>query len=206
MKISEMELDELYALSSQEKLDFFLREAQDDGAYRKVVLLLGSKPQNAICRAHAAADLYLAGRVSYIVPSGGVTWEHEGRRLSECELMTEVLMARGVPADAIIPENEATTTKENMIYATLRINRALKFKGIKEVLIITSFWHMKRSLALAKALFPRFVTPCGYAADIPEREDEYLAKEENIQRLDGELRLLKGLVSGGWTEDFDIKG
>ena len=124
--------------------------------------------------------------------------------LTECELMTRLLLSSGVPMDAIIPENEATTTRENMILATLQINRKNRFKGIDRVLLVTSVTHMRRSLAVAKAFLPQKieVSPCPSCPDVPK--EQWLADPVNQNLMDKSLITLQKLVKNGFAEDMEI--
>ncbi len=204
MKISQADLQELLAKTPEEKWQIVCGDIKDDGAATPVALLLGTNPDKAIERAKAAAELYRAGRVEHIVPSGGVEWEYEGKMISEANLMARVLQESGVPAEAIILENEARTTKENMIYGTLQINRALSFEKINKVTVVTSIEHMKRSLVLAKTLLPRNVQIHCYPA-LPEGGvGEWLAARENRDRVDHEIKTLHRFARNGFAEDFEI--
>lgn len=202
MKITEIKKETLMALSPREKYEFVCGGIVDDGKSAPVALLLGGNPNNARNRALAAAELYRAGRVPYIIPSGGVKWDIDGEQISESHFMKRILTENGVPEEAIILENQATTTKENMIFGTLQINRKLKFEKVDHVIIVTSRSHMKRSIALAKAFLPRKVTVSAYPANheaiiagMPESEGKWIAKE---------LDLIKGLVDSGLVEDMDL--
>ena len=108
------------------------------------------------------------------------------------------MLSEGVPEDAIVMENEATTTKENMIYGTLQMNRKTHFYSGKRVIIVTSEAHMKRSLALARAFLPRMVEISCY----PSKTEGDCAEHQRL--YDSEIRLLKGLVDNGIIEDIDI--
>lgn len=202
MRFSEMTLEELLALSWEEKWNIVCGNIRDDGKSGQVALLLGSNPEDAICRAHAAARLYHAGRVEHIVSSGGVEQEYRGKKITEADLMAEILRADGVPENAIIPDNEAKTTRENMICGTLAMERALTFKHIDHVIIVTSQSHMQRSLALAKAFLPRKVTVSGYPWIPEETREQWLASEKNRQGLDHAIRLTKRLVDTNITENI----
>jgi uncharacterized SAM-binding protein YcdF (DUF218 family) len=169
-----------------------------------VALLLGGNPNNARNRALAAAELYRAGRVPYIIPSGGVKWDIDGEMISESHFMKRILMENGVPEEAIILENQATTTVENMIFGTLQIYRKLKFKNAPHVIIVTSEAHMKRSMALAKAIMPRALTLSAYPAFHNAPTDKWFESEANLKALDTEVRLLKDLADSGFIEDFEI--
>ena len=202
MKLSQVTKEYIASMPLEEKVDFICGDIVDDGMSAPVALLLGGNPNNAIPRAKAAAELYSTGRISYIVPSGGVKWDFFGEEVSEACYMKRVLIESGVPEEAIILEDEARTTKENMIYGTLQINRKLKFEKVDRVIIVTSRSHMKRSIALAKAFLPRKVNVSAYPANheaiiagMPESEGKWIAKE---------LDLIKGLVDSGLVEDMEI--
>ena len=204
MKITEMKKEELMALPYKEKYDFVCRGIADDGMSAPVALLLGGNPNNARNRALAAAELYLAGRVQHIIPSGGVKWDIDGEMISESNFMKRVMMEKGVPEEAIILENQATTTVENMIFGTLQIYRKLKFKNALHVIVVTSEIHMKRSLSLAKALMPRLLSFSTYSAFHNAPTDEWFESETNLKAIDTEVRLLKDLADSGLIEDIEF--
>ncbi len=204
MKLTKADLKDLMNLTYEQKWDFICGNVRDDGKTGDVALLLGTKPEWVVERALAAAKLYHSGRVRYIVPSGGVEWDTDGEMLSEANYMKRILLAEGVPEDAIILENEATTTKENMIYGALRINRKTKFYDTKRIIIVTSMNHMQRSLGLAKAFLPSFCEISGYPAMKTESKEIYLQSEFNRKLLDNAMELTKGLVDRGIIEDLEI--
>ena len=200
MKMSEITEAQLLCMTPEQKWEFVCGGITDEGKNADFALLLGSRPTYAAPRAYAAARLYKDGRVKYIVPSGGVVWDTYGEMLSEAEYMRRILLSEGVPEDAIIMENEATTTKENMIYGALQINRKNRF-ATKDVMIVTSLIHMKRSLALAKTFLPRMVN-ISYYPSAPDLSYETCMSDPSI--LDRAIKLTKGLVDKGIIEDFEI--
>lgn len=201
MKVSEVREEQLLALPIEQKWKFVCGGIEDKGETADFALLLGSRPCWSGPRALAAAKLYREGRVKYIVPSGGVEWDTDGEMLSEANYMKRILLSEGVPEEAIIMENEATTTKENMIYGALRINRKTKFYTGKRVMIVTSINHMKRSLALAKTFLPRMVEISYYPsqADVGYEQDS-----KNVERLDNAIHLTWSLVHHGIIDDMEI--
>jgi uncharacterized SAM-binding protein YcdF (DUF218 family) len=202
MKLSELTRKDIAAMPFAAKVEFICGSIVDDGMSAPVAILLGGNPGNSLPRALAAAELYRSGRVEYIIPSGGVEWEIDGEMISESRYMRRILIENGVPEDAIILEDEARTTKENMIYATLQINRNLHWDKVDHIIIVTSRSHMKRSIALAKAFLPRKLTVSAYPANheavvagMPESEGKWIAKE---------LNLIKALVDNRLVEDMEI--
>ena len=114
--------------------------------------------------------------------------------------MAEMLVENGVPADAIILEDGAQTTKENMILGGLVLNRKTKLVDVDEILIISSAWHMKRSLAIAKCFLPRKITPFGGPAPFPADKELWLSDAAHIKMLDNEIRFMKRLEDNGMAE------
>lgn len=98
------------------------------------VLILGSRlidgrPGGTLTRRLEAA-LPFALSTEHVVVSG-----HRG----EAEAMAEWLVARGVPADAIVVEPHATSTNENL-------ERAFAFlRGYPEWIVVTSDFHAART-------------------------------------------------------------
>ena len=206
IKISDVTEAFLLSLSPKHKFDIICGGIKDDGDSSDIAILLGSKPRYARERALAAVKLYREGRVKYLVPSGGVEWDvGNGELLSESLYMKRILESEGVPSDAIILENEARTTKENMIYASLRINRSTKFYGDKRIIIVTSFNHMKRSIALANTFLPRIVSTSAYPSYPADLGEKWIEKEENVALLNSELHLIWGLVNHKIINDFEIE-
>ena len=203
MKLSSVNLETLMNMTPEQKWEFVCGDIKDEGKKGEVAILLGCWPEVAIERATAAAALYHAGRVKYIVASGGVKWEYEGTMISEADLMARIMIEKGVPESAIILDNEARTTIENMICGTLALNRAIDFQKIKRVIIVTSETHMRRSMALAKALLPRKYEISAYPSYPELGKEEWLSIEDNRDSLDSCVALIKGLVDDGFVEDME---
>ena len=97
MKLTQTTMAQLASMTWDQKWEFNCGGIRDEGRSAEVAILLGGAPVRAVERAHGALQLWREGRVKYIVPSGGVKWEYEGETLSECELMTRILLEGGVP-------------------------------------------------------------------------------------------------------------
>ena len=203
MKMSEVDLETLMAMSDIQKWNICCNGVKDDGDSAEVALLLGSKPERAVERALAAAKLYGEGRVRAIIPSGGVEWDYQGEWISEAEIMARVLRENGVPDEVIIMENEARTTRQNMKYGAYQIGRRYE-DFVDRVIIVTSVSHMKRSLALAKAIFPKGTKVSAYPSYPKLDRDEWLKLEENQVHIRDSLRLLKEVIDKGEAENMEI--
>lgn len=201
MKLSQTK--DLSSLTLEQMDTIIFSDCYDDGKSADVALLLGTRPENCRERAEKAAEVYNAGRVKYVVPSGGVEWDYDGGRISEANLMKEILMKNGVPENAIIIENEATTTKENMLFGAVQINRALRFENVRSVCVVTCAIHMKRSRALAKWLLPRGLELCFAPSGTPKEKGDWRTCEQAVRLVKNEIALIKGLIDCGLIDDIE---
>ena len=93
-------------------------------------------------RAWHAARLWKSGKAPVIISS------NKGAELADIKL----LMDLGVPRDAVVLENRAVNTEENARFVA-GILAAKNAKGAK-ILLVTSAYHMRRSLYLFKKYAP----------------------------------------------------
>ena len=120
----------------------------------------------------ARVDAAAAAQREYgvkIMPCGGVA---PGRMRTEAEVMTELLLARGVEQENIVCESESRTTAENFL------NAARLLGGTKKrVLVVTSDYHVRRSVMTAKRFGLRAK---GYPAALPHDENWRIAANKEI--------------------------
>ena len=205
MRLSQVDIQKLYELPIQAKTEiiFGVPDTSDGGS--DAALLLGCTPGVAAERARAAAGLWLREKTKFICPSGGVCHEIKGESLSESDYMARVLLEEGVPESAIIYEREARTTLENMLCGNVAISRGGGFHKIKRVCIVTSEWHLRRSLALAHEFLPRHTIISGYAApSVDCARDTWYLTEKSVAVIDNELKLIKRYVDLGIFDDIEF--
>ena len=202
MKLSMTDKKLFFNLTDKQKAQIVLGNYRDDGKNAEVAILLGAGETGQMYeRVAAASKLYHSGRVGHIVVTGYMA---EGQNVNQAEFMAEELKKQGVPDEAIILEKEAQTTKENMMYASIVINRVLRMTRVKRVIIVTSFWHLRRSVALAKLLLPRHMEVSGYAAYPEGFSGENWHKSEELRKwFESELNLLKDLVNKNLMQDIE---
>lgn len=122
--------------------------AQDE---RPVAVVLGAavwaggQPSPTLRRrAEAGARLWLEGRVRLVLACGGV-----GRHgPSEAEVIRDLCVAMGVPAEAVLLEAASTTTEENLRYAL----PLLETSGARRVVIVTDRFHLPRARMVARRM------------------------------------------------------
>jgi len=92
-------------------------------------------------RVDEACRLWRAGYFRWAMVSGGVT---PGSDLSECEIIVNALVARGVPAELILREDRAMNTGENVIFSLPVIDSALGLANIRSVICLGNTWTARR--------------------------------------------------------------
>jgi len=127
---------------------------------------------------HAVA-LYKAGKAPVILVTGGGV---EGAR-TEAQQMRDLLGVMGVPAEDILLERASRNTHDNAVNSA----QLLRAKGMKRILLVTSAYHMRRSLALfavqgldvtpAPTDYQRLMTPSLLPSWLPAVSNLYQSTE-----------------------------
>ena len=114
-----------------------------------------------------AARLFRAGKAPIVIVSGGQVFP-ESKAESESHYMSELLVEWGVVADSIISEPNSRTTFENAV----ETKKVLDNKGIRNVSLVTSAFHMPRAYATFKKLgIDTTPSPTDYKVLESERPD-----------------------------------
>jgi uncharacterized SAM-binding protein YcdF (DUF218 family) len=122
---------------------------RDDRRAADAIVVLGAAQYNgrpsAILRARVehAIDLYEAGLARWLVVTGG---KADGDRTTEAATARTLAIERGVPASAILVEDQGRTTLESLrgVGAVLRAN------GLSSALFVSDRMHMLRVLRIAR--------------------------------------------------------
>ena len=167
---------------------------EDGGESADCIMILGSG-KAAKYRVPAAVAAYKSGRAPKLLLSGGVVRDFPEGRMNEAENMRLRALELGVSDDDIILETESQNTVENMLCSLLCLQRALLISRVKRVLLVTSAYHMRRSLAIARRLFPAHieVLPCP-ANDTNTRRDNWMNNDAGRRRaLDEAAKVIDGV-------------
>lgn len=114
---------------------------------KKVALVLGTSPigrdgnTNVFFkyRIEAAAELYKAGKVKYLLLSG----DNHRNDYNEPVEMQKALRAKGIPASALILDYAGFRTLDSVV-------RALKVFGQDDIIIVSQKFHNERAIYLAE--------------------------------------------------------
>ena len=103
MKLSQIDPQKLNELSTEQISEIVFGPLCDDGLSGAVALLLGGNPKVLRARALAAAQLYHAGRVPFIMPTGGgATTEASGSLPGLCHHLTRSHQTK-LPSGKAVP-------------------------------------------------------------------------------------------------------
>jgi uncharacterized SAM-binding protein YcdF (DUF218 family) len=115
---------------------YVLPVAQAAGRADAIVVLGGF----GVPRAELAAQLFLEGVAPLVVVTGA----------GDCDAMRDVLLAQGVPANAILIECAARSTQENAVFAAV----LLRGRHVHSAVLVTHWFHARRALAVFRAAAP----------------------------------------------------
>jgi uncharacterized SAM-binding protein YcdF (DUF218 family) len=122
---------------------------RDDRRAADAIVVLGAAQYNgrpsAILRSRVehAIELYDAGLAPWLVLTGG---KADGDRTTEAATARTVAMERGVPASAILVEDQGRTTLESL----RGVGTVLREHGLSSALFVSDRTHMLRVLRIAR--------------------------------------------------------
>ena len=176
----------------------------DTGASVDCIIVLGSI-KAAKYRVPAADKAFFSGRSEKIMLCGGKIRNFSGESMAEADNMYQKALELGVPETNIIVEKSSQNTIENILCALLELQRSMWLNKVKSVLLVTTTYHMRRSLHTAKYLFPSHISvyPCP-ADDTTTKRDNWMNTPEGIDRVKEEALNIVRCVNNGVIPDFEI--
>jgi uncharacterized SAM-binding protein YcdF (DUF218 family) len=105
------------------------------------LLFVFGTPVDVDERVDEAARLWREGYFRWSIVSGGIT---PGSHRSECDIIADAMIARGVPAAIILREDRAMNTGENVIFSLPVIEAALGLANIASVICLGNSWTARR--------------------------------------------------------------
>jgi uncharacterized SAM-binding protein YcdF (DUF218 family)/glycosyltransferase involved in cell wall biosynthesis len=96
-------------------------------------------------RVEWAIELYRAGWAPHLVFSSGTR-----HSFSEVEVMQALAISRGVPASAIVLEDRAASTADNVRYSAAIMGR----EGWRSAIVVSSPYHMRRASLVFRRIAP----------------------------------------------------
>ncbi len=123
-----------------------------------------------------AAKLYKDGKAPVILLSGG----RYGSDESEAKDLKQLLELMGIPSEAILQEGKSFNTHENAIFT----QKILDEQGIKNILLVTSAFHIPRALKIFQHLgIDAIPAPTDYFVSEYELQERDFSIESTIFSL-----------------------
>jgi len=179
-------------------------DMEDSGEEADCIIVLGSQKASEY-RVSVAAQAYHTGRAPKVLLCGGVVRDFAGVFMTEAENMRMTTVELGIPESDVIVENNSQNTVENVLCALLCLQRSLWLNNVRRILLVTTSYHMRRSLHLFRYLFPAHIRiiPCP-ADDTSTRRDNWMTSDKGINRAKGEVMNIVRCVHNGVIPDFEI--
>lgn len=177
---------------------------EDDGEPVDCIIVLGSIKASQY-RVPVAVHEYQNGRTDKLLFCGGSVRNFAEGSMQEAEHMYHAAIAMGVCEEDIILEKRSTNTVENVLGALMELQTTFWLNRINRVLLVTTTYHMRRSLAIARYLFPKHIEiiPCP-ADDNNTKRDNWTNSEEGRARVISEVKNIISCVEQGVFPDFEI--
>lgn len=176
----------------------------DNGASVDCIIVLGNI-KAAKYRVPVAARAFFSGRSEKIMLCGGTMRSFSSERMTEADNMYQKALELGVPETSILIEKCSQNTIENILCSLLELQRSMWLNRVKSVLLVTTTYHMRRSLHIARYLFPSHIRvyPCP-ADDTTTKRDNWMNSPEGIDRAKAKALNIVRCVNSGVIPDFEI--
>jgi len=201
-------LSDLYGKENElteEQIDTLIfDEIEDKGYSSKYAIVFGS-PDFQNYRVYEAIKLYKEKRIQKIIFSGGIGRETEESKRNETEAvqMKRLALENGVLEEDIILEDKSSTTIENCANIASMLEDELE--SIEGITLISSVWHLKRCLAIAKKCISSKITYLfAPAEDEIACRDIWKNNEMGRKIIEKEVQLLGKHATQGRIFDLDI--
>lgn len=160
-----------------------------------LLIVLGSANVNELQqRVSRCAELFHAGFAQRLLLSGGTTPSHP---LSEASRMSQQLAELRVPPAAMQLEDQSTNTFENASYCLKLLAKTGQLKNLSTVILVSSEWHMRRSLLTFQCFFPRSVQFVCCPTETGCTRENWTRSEACRKQVSHEARLLMNFLDAG---------
>jgi uncharacterized SAM-binding protein YcdF (DUF218 family) len=120
--------------------------------------------------------------------------------------MQDKAIELGVPASKIILDNNSLNTIENILFSIVELQRHFMLNNVKSILLVTTGYHMRRSLAIANYLYPKHIVvyPCP-VDDTNTTRTNWMNTDAGYNRAKSEVLKIASYVNEGVFPDFEIE-
>ncbi|ERL64595.1 YdcF family protein [Schleiferilactobacillus shenzhenensis] len=198
MRFSQLDL----ATLSQYQRTTLLFRYPDDGQPGDVIFLAGSRMALTL-RLPAAVALYQAGRAPYLLISGGRRWRNQPR--GEAAALGAAAEAQGVPAEALLLENKAQYTLQNVQFSKTLLDQTLGLDHIHRIILVTNNYHMNRLYHMMASQLPAHIQYSFHGTtDDATKADNWYRSDLGKRHVHHELASLQTAIKKGQVRDYDV--
>ncbi|WP_053368072.1 YdcF family protein [Bacillus sp. FJAT-27245] len=191
------------ALTDRQLTSLLFQGLEDDGEPGDCIFVAGSS-KAVQYKLPKAVQLYNEGRAGKILFSGGVTWP--GNNFPEAIMLKNEALARGVPEEDILVEDQSLHTKENALASLLTLDRAFYLHKVNRLLVVTTYYHMRRLHLTLKTYMPPWIRYSLCAVnDNNTKEDNWFLSDIGRKRVETEAQKLIYYVKLGVLVDEDVE-
>jgi uncharacterized SAM-binding protein YcdF (DUF218 family)/glycosyltransferase involved in cell wall biosynthesis len=140
-------------------------------------------------RLKQAVDLYKAGYAPWLILSSGYVYSFR-----EAEVMRALAIDLGIPASAIVLEQRATNTYENVRF----VDEILRDHHWSRILLVSSPYHMRRALLVWRRQAPELSVVPTPAIDSQFYQHERGASLEQVRAIAQEYLAIVAYWRRGW--------
>ena len=137
-------------------------------------------------RVKRATDLYREGLAPHVIFSSGYVYAFQ-----EAEIMKALAEANGIPDSAIVLEQRAANTYQNVVYS----RDILRNRGWRRVLLVSSPFHMRRAILTWHRAAPDIEVVA-----VPVQQSQFYAHERgaSLDQIRGLLQEYAAIVVYWW--------
>ncbi len=189
-------------LSHAEIHQLLFENIKDDGRHGDCIFVFGSLTA-AKYRIPESVKLYQRKRAAKVLLSGGTIVKDQN--ISEALMMKERAIELGVAPKDILLEQLSLNTIENVLASMLILNREFKLHQIKRILVVSTYYHLRRCSLALKTYMPKWIeySLCP-AIDPLTHPDRWFMNEIGIRKVSTEAQTLIGYVNEGYLEDCEL--
>ena len=158
-----------------------------------LAIVLGGPSPALTHRIKAAIPLVITNRVGKLLLTGYGPNSGRVKRRSEASQMREYALANGLSDDQILIEDKSENTVQNATKCLEMFASHPLLKDVRTIALVTSAWHMLRSLTIMTHHFPPTIRFFCHPATEGYTAANWQEDDEGIRLVQKELRLISKL-------------
>ena len=205
MKVSTIKLyDILFELSYEEITNIVFKNDYNHTIKKSDIGIVLGGPSMIPHRINKVIELYNQKLIEKILVSGGIGFFNKDKKTPEAYKLEEYLFQNGIPKRDIIVEPYSKDTLDNIHFSLQLLEQYYDLDDLS-LTLITSDFHLKRTLGLFSKIYPTAkIQWIGIKDGIHDREIWDKTKKSKLLIYKELIQLIR-YAKKGYIEDFDVK-